>query len=457
MELNTMGVVAIWLILIALAMITVLATLAYFTRILWLAKIVDWLVSNLICFDNIPEGYATLYESGSGKSGKFFALACSYGEFAPIKAPAGTNLDWAIRRPGEKEIWPQYTDENGTIHKSEEKLYKKDRCKDPDREEEENIYFHWDRRKQWIRDLYKGRTGVVWMGRWPTVHPKEYNLRLSNFRTVKPSDKERAEKDADIREYKINGSIAGWLISWNAKTTRIGLFDDNYPVPVDGVRIGINKSKTEQEGIEANILVFLRARISNPRLYVYRVEDGLEMIQNEIIHRVATTVASMTIKQVYDMQSFLELAESPEAKENSVLGKNFKKYMEEQYGFKIEEIGFACIEPLGDAAKAIAAPYIARQNATAAEIKGEGEGNAEKARLLRVNEAFAKLTPEERLNLREMRTADVATAFAESGKASTVVLGFDMKNLLGGALGKSPEIPSPETSKPKPKTDKEEK
>src|ERR1039458_4612003 len=90
---------------IVFVMGAVLSLIIYFMWKACARFIVLWLVKMEILFDEIPEGYATAYEIG----GKFHALACSYGEFGAIKAPG--DLNWAIRRVGEKIGGPEWADE----------------------------------------------------------------------------------------------------------------------------------------------------------------------------------------------------------------------------------------------------------------------------------------------------------------------------------------------------------
>jgi regulator of protease activity HflC (stomatin/prohibitin superfamily) len=294
------------------------------------------------------------------------------------------------------------------------------------------------------------------MGRWPAIKPRYYTLRISNFRTVRPTDEEIRLKQAVVREYTAGGNtkenVAGFLVTWNERTKNIILSDDTYPVPIDGVRIGVvSKDGKARQGVVANILVMMRARICEPRLYLYRVQDGLETIDNEMIQHVRKMCAAMTIEEVYTLGTTLESDDPKQL--NPILSVNgFGDYMRKRYGFKIKGASFQYVTLLGAAADALDAPYIARQNADAAAIKGDGAGQAEKNKLGHVGDAFEKLVAQIGLEAAlQLRALDAATAFAESGNASTVVLGFDPKNVTGSSLGAAAgKILSP-TPQPKPK------
>jgi hypothetical protein len=399
--------------------------------------IVLWLVEMEILFDAIPEGYATAYESG-GKVGKFYALALSYGEFGAVKAPG--DLNWAIRRIGEKIGGPEWADENGVVRPEWNKLCTKDD-------------FHWDRRPEFIKKIFGEETGIVYMGPWPGTRPKYYELRIINFRTIRPTDDEIAEKKLDVREYKVgeqgNEQIAGYLVSWNERTKRVLLSDDNYPFPVDGVRIGVNiDSKQDgkqqaQQGLLANILPFLRARICEPRLYLYRVQSALEVIQNDLIQLVRELCACKSLIEVYALR--VTLQSDQKGQENVILARNsFGKYIRTRYGFEAKGGSFAFINILGAAGKAISAPYIAQQEATANVIRGKGEGEAEQARLIAEGNALDNLVAKFGLEMAlAMRNADVAERFA-AGDNKTLLLGF--QGLIDGIghFGNKTTQPLPE-------------
>lgn len=448
-----MGTILLVLEWVAFLSVTALLVLLYFTWKIMAIFFVQWLVRNEMFFDNIPEGYATAYESGGrGKNkveegdgdggGKFQSLACSYKEFGAVKAPG--DLDWAIRRPGDSDDWPEWISNDGERHPAETHVYVK-------------ADFQWDRRLWFIKKIFGDETGIVYMGRWPAVKPKYYDLRISNFRTVPPSKEETERKTATVREYKVgeadekgNRQAAGYLVSWNERTPRVLLSDDVYPFPVDGVRIGTdilsrgnNQEKRKQQAVVANILPFLRARIQEPYLYLYRNQDTLEVIQNELIQHVRELVAGMSIEEVFAIKATLQ--REREGQENVILQRNdFGLYMRTRYGFAIKSASFGYIDITGTAGIALAAPYVAQQNANAEAIRGEGLGQSEKNRLTREGEAFGhlveKVGPELAMAL---RSADVADNFATSqNKTNTLLFGFDLKTILGN-LGNGAKTPTP--------------
>lgn len=437
---NVLGIISIIIIagiaLIALAILVGAPIFLYATRKVWLSAIILWLAKMEIYFDQVKEGYVAHYESG----GKFIALACSYGEFAPVEMKG--DLDWAIRRIGEREMLP-CVDRTGTKFEPGEKVYTKDD-------------FYPDRRSDFVKKIFGAKTGIVCMGPWPATKPRYYNLRISNFRTVKPSQKEIDEKQADVKVYFAGGNTdennaAGYLISWNEWTKQTILSDDNYPIPVDGVRVAIGTStraggddkekdnEGEKEGgrkkqaVVANILVIIRGRIREPYLFFYRAEDTLETVQNEMIQHIRQLCAGKTIEELYSLKTTLESDKAEQI--NPILSmNNFGSYIRERYGFSIKSASFAYITILGAAGEALSAPFVAQQNAEAARNRGVGEGDEEYERLTRVGAAYEALN--DKLGLegaKSMREADVAQSFAESGKSSTVVLGFDSNNFLGSS------------------------
>jgi len=417
---ETLGIISLVVIVIAL----VIFALLYATQKVWLSALILSATEAEAFFDQIPEGFVTAYESGGG----FMALACSYKGFGPVKAPG--DLDWAIRRIGEKDVWRAYTDERGIEHPEEEHTYTKDD-------------FHWDRRLPFVRKLFGKETGIVWMGVWPTVQPRYFNLRISNFRTVKPNTQEIKQKDAELRAYEVNGKAAGWLISWNELTKRALLPDDNYPIPVDGLRLGIRNAKdgTKKQAVVANILVTIRGRIRDPYLFFYRVEDALETIQNEMIQHIRELCSGMTIEEIYEMKVTLESDKADQV--NQILRMNdFGRYIRERYGFSIKGAGFSFIEIPGSAGEALYAPFIAQQEADAEAIRGDGQGRAERAKLIQVAAGFKEACAEIGVeNVLALRQADVTTSFAESGKSNTVVLGLD--SVLGAVKAAASMLPTP--------------
>ena len=111
---ETIAIVIAW---IAFGLVALLAIcVAIWPREAWkileapvkmvLARIVRILIDAKLFLDSIREPYAKAYLSG----GRFFALASSQKGFGPVMAPG--DLDWAIRRPGEKDTWIEYTDKN---------------------------------------------------------------------------------------------------------------------------------------------------------------------------------------------------------------------------------------------------------------------------------------------------------------------------------------------------------
>ncbi|MGC9598842.1 MAG: hypothetical protein ABSE18_00440 [Minisyncoccia bacterium] len=413
------GVIVAMIIGVVLVVIAVL-----FTWKIFLSAGILWLARHEMFFDEIPEGFSTAYESG----GKFFALACSYKDFGPVKAPG--DLDWAIRRVGDKDLWSEWTDERGTTYPSGEHVYTADD-------------FQWNRRPWLVKKVFGEEAGIVWMGIWPAVKPRYYKLRLSNFRTVKPSDGEVQEKNASLRIYTVgegqDKQQAGWLVSWNELTKRVILSDDIYPIPVDNVRIGTRISGTgspKPQAVTANILVFIRARIQQPYLFLYRVEDTLETIQNELIQHVRQLCAGLSIQDAFALKATLQSDRA--GQENLILQQNdFGNYMRSRYGFSAKGTSFAYIDIVGDAGKALAAPYIAQQNADAVVIQGIGEGKAESERLTLEGNAYRTVIdtigPE---GAALLRGADVAGQFATGGKSNTFVLGNILdavKDSIGGS------------------------
>jgi hypothetical protein len=409
------------------------------------AKICLWLVRQEAFLDNIPEGYATAYESGgegrsgaskSGGGGKFQSLACSYKEFGAVKAPG--DLDWAIRRIGDTDPWPK-KDDRGVVLKKEDGTI----------QTEEHTYvaddFYWDRRPWLIKKIFGEETGIVWMGLWPAVKPKYYELRLNNFRTVRPSEEEKKRKNAEVREYFVGEEnskgvrqLAGFLVSWNEPTNRVLLSDDIYPFPVDGVRIGTQIESgggQKKQAVTANILLFIRARIREPYLYLYRVQDALEIIQNESIQLIRQLCAGLSIIEVFSLKATLEAEKA--GQENLILRQNnFKNYFRLRYGFESKGASFGYVDVTGAAGVALSAPYIAAQNAEAEALRGEGEGNAEASRLEKEGEAFQNVVGKIGLEgALALRNADVGEKFATGGKASTVVLG--LQEILGSLTGKT--------------------
>ncbi|HVM76804.1 MAG TPA: hypothetical protein VMU07_01495 [Candidatus Paceibacterota bacterium] len=405
---------AVVLFLLLLVFLAVIAALALSWKSA-LAIIIQTLIRNEMFFDQIPEGYATAYESG----GEFFALACSQRDFGPVKAPG--DLDWAIRRKGSAEKWPEWVDDEGRMHTAEDHMYIKDD-------------FYWDRRPKLIKKIFGEHTGVVWMGIWPMAKPKYYDLRINNFRTVKPSDSEVKEKQADVREYKINGEIVGWLISWTERTKRVLLSDDSYPFPIDGLRVGacLTGSK-KQQSILVNLLLFIRGRIQEPYLFLYRGQDTFEIIQNEVIQHTRQLTTGMSIDECL---AFGVTLESDKDQTNMILAKNaFGSYIRSRYGFAAKGASFGPIDIPGDAGVALSAPFVARQNAEALAETGRGEAEREAAKLRVEGEEFAKLVDKIGYeNAMGLRVNDAAESFAKAGN-STVVLGFDPKSFLGGLFG----------------------
>ena len=313
-------------------------------------------------------------------------------------------------------------------------------------------------------------TGFVYTGPWQIVRPHYFDLRINNFRTVRPDDETIRARQATLRIYPIGGvattgeidkqQVAGYLISWNERTKRVLVSDDIYPIPVDNVRIGTRTSievsdpadsakktlkRVEQEAVIANILVFIRARVVNPYLFLYRAEDTMETIQNELIQHIRELCAGWSLEQVYALRATLESDQADQ--ENLILKQNgFGRYMETRYGFKIKGASFAYIIVVGKAADALTAPFVARQEAQATIAQGEGEGKAEKLRLTLEAEGFQaaeSLTSKETATL--LRRSDVASQLATSGKASTVVLGLDsliepLKQIAGVAIAPSPTL-----------------
>jgi hypothetical protein len=405
--------------------------IAFFTKNVWLSAAILWLAEMNICFDMVPEGFVSRYESG----GKFFALACSYGEFGPVKAPG--DLDWAIRRVGESDTWKPGSDSEGTEYAPGEHTYVP-------------ADFYWDRRLPFIKKLFGENTGIVWMGVWPTVKARYFNLRISNYRTVKPNQREVDQKQAELREYKVDGdgkAVAGYLLSWNELTKRAILSDDTYPIPIDGVRIGIACNDGEESpSITADLLVIIRYRIREPRLF-YRVEDAFETIQNEMIQHIRVLCASLTIKELYTMDVTLE---SDKVEQNNlILSKNeFGRYIRERYGISVKGAGIAYIGTPGEAGKAFSLPFIAKKQAEADAIRGDGQGRSEANKIRLVSEATKKaieLVGAEQAAL--IRASDVATAFAESGKSSTVVFGFDPNSILGAVAKAAATATVPKSTK----------
>jgi hypothetical protein len=150
-----------------------------------------------------------------------------------------------------------------------------------------------------------------------------------------------------------------------------------------------------------------------------------------MIQHIRELCAGKTIEEVYSLKTTLESDKADQV--NEILKMNdFGRYIRERYGFSIKGASFAYITILGNAGEALSAPFVAQQNADAAKIRGIGEGDEENERLARTGEAFKKLCTDVGTEAAlGMRAADVAEAFAASGKASTVVMGFDTKTLLG--------------------------
>jgi len=389
-----------------------------------LARIARILIESKLFLDDVREPYAKAYLSG----GKFFALASSQKGFGPVMAPG--DLDWGIRRPGEKDTWIEYTDENGVVHPAGEHIYKAGLVED-------GGDFFWDRRLKIIKWIFGKDTGVVWMGLPGIVTKKYYNLRLNNFRTVRPSEEEIAEKEATLREYKIGGQTAGYLISWNEWSDKVLLADDLMPIPVDGVRIGVKLDEgKKQEAVSANVLVFFRGRVQEPYLYLFRAEDTLELIQNELIQQVRLLCSTKCLKEIL---AFTVSLESDKADQNNPIlaTNNFGKYMSQRYGFTIKGASFAIIDVLGEAGVALSAPYVAAQMAEATALKGDGEGRAEASRLTLQGTAFKTVIDEIGMEAAiALRSADVAGQIATSdNKTNTVFLGLDIRNIIGGLTG----------------------
>ncbi len=407
----------------------------YFTWKIWMRFVILALVKLEILYDNIPERYATAYESGDEKDGgAFVALAASYKGHGFVKAPGEFN--WALRRIGDSDNWPAWTDSDKVVHPAGSHTYTAED-------------FYWDRRHKFIKAIFGETTGIVYMGPWPGTKPKYYELRIQNFRTVPPSPEEVAAKGATVRKYEVGelGDLqtAGYLVAWNEVTKRVLLSDDTYPFPVDGVRIGTKiASKTEDDkkqkpqGVLANILLFVRARIREPYHYLYRVEDTLETIQNEIIQLVRELSACKSIVEMFAIRATLQADQADQ--ENEILSRNkFGSYIRERYGFAAKGASFAFINILGEAGKALAAPWIAQQEAEATAIQGEGEGRAERSRLIFEGEGAQGLVDKFGLEgALAFRAADVADKFATSpNKGNTVVLGFQqltesLANFAGG-------------------------
>lgn len=423
----------------------IVAILLYYSRKVWIGSLLLYLTNLLAWYDSIPESYATIYQSGGGFNG----LANSYKGFGPVRAPG--DLDWAIRRVGEKETWPAYTDAQGTEHPPEEHVYTE---KD----------FYPDRRTPLIRNIFGPESGVVYMGPWPGTGPHFYELRINNFRTVRPGEDEIKQKKASIRPYyafdaKGTQQPSGWLISWNERTCRVLLSDDVIPIPVDGIRIGtkILSQDGKKQAVLANILVFVRQRIREPYLYSFRAEDAPETIQNSMIQHIRELCAGMSVQEVYALKASLE-ADKPEQKSPILDANGFGVYMRTRYGVQLKDASFGIIEVVGEAGQALTAPFVAEQLADAEAARGDGEGRAEYNRMIREGDAVKQLVitiGAERTTM--LREADVATRFADSAKGTnTVLLGLD--GVLG-ALGKLaagaplPQLPAP----PKPNEEKEEK
>ena len=172
-----------------------------------------------------------------------------------------------------------------------------------------------------------------------------------------------------------------------------------------------------------------------------RVEDALEVIQNEFIQHVREICASLSIEDVFDMSAILE----PEQQSNIILSKNnFGNYMRRRYGFRAKSASFGYVQVVGEAGKALSAVFVAGKQAEAAAKIGEGEGQAEYNRLTQEGKAFDEIIQKLGVELAtSLRTADVAERFAANSKTSTVVLGFNnLKDLTGGLMGdKNPKKP----------------
>jgi hypothetical protein len=417
----------------------------YFTWKIWMRFVVLALIDLEILFDNIPERYATAYESGSRDGGAFKALAASYKGHGFV-CVRGTELDWALRRIGDSDDLPQWTDSKGIVHAAGAYRYTPED-------------FYWDRRFKFIKAIFGEETGIVYMGPFPGTRPKYYELRIQNFRTVPPTEDEVTEKKASVRKYYVgepgNLQLAGYLVAWNEVTKRVLLSDDTYPFPVDGVRIGTKiaskgddgKSQKPQ-GVLANILLFVRARIREPYRYLYRVEDTLETIQNEIIQLVRELSACKSIIEMFAIRATLQADQADQ--ENEILSRNkFGSYIRERYGFAAKGASFAFIDILGDAGKALAAPWIAQQQAEATAIQGEGEGQAERHRLILEGEGAQGLVDKFGLEgALAFRAADVADKFATSpNKGNTVVLGFQqLSDAIANFTGAAKQLSRPATA-----------
>ncbi len=421
---GTILVALVWaLFVIAFAGVIILAL----TVKIWLGFILRWLTSHQIFFDEIPEPFATGYTSG----GKFFALACSQKGFGAVRAPG--NLDWAIRKIGDEDDWAEYTDAQGKKHEKGKHTYSAED-------------FYWDRRPWYIRLVFGDNTGIAWKGLPPLVESAEYNLRITNFRTVKPTVEELAKKEGSADPYMIDGKAIGWLVSWNERTSRVLLSDDIYAIKVEGGRIGVKiKEEQKQQAVSAKILVFIRARIQEPYLFLYRGEEVFELIQNELIQHIRELLAGFTIEDTYSLKATLQSDKANQ--KNKILKTNdFGAYMRDRYGFAIKGASFGAIEIEGDAGKALAEPFIAEQRARVAAISGRGEGEAESTRLRLEGAAFDEVRKNIGPELAALlRDADVAGQFAASGKSSTVVLGMDFvrEGVLRLTGGDKPPITVP--------------
>jgi hypothetical protein len=427
---GTISVWAYWAVIIVA--FGILASLIIFAEI-WIGALLEALTRRPVFFDQIPEPYATGYV----KAGKFFALALSQENFGAVNAPS--NLNWGVRQIGDAEPWPAWTDKEGVPHPAEESHFYK--AQD----------FHWDRRPLFVRKIFGEKTGIVWMGLPPLVKPKTYHLRITNFRTVRPTEEEVKKQNGTVEEYKIDGEVIGYLVAINENTSRVLLADDVYVIRVEGVRIGtkLSKEQGEQQAVQAKTLLFLRARIREPYLFLYRGEDVFELIQNEALQHVREIFATSTIEQIFSLPVTLR---SDQIRNNEILNKNdFAWYMGDRYGFEIKGAGFGPIQITGEAGVALTAPFIAEQNARAEAIRGRGEGEAESKRLTLEGAAFQtvidEIGPESAALLRH---ADVAGQFATSGKASTVVLGMDfLKTAAAGLVGNIKPSGIPRKEEPK--------
>ena len=249
---------------------------------------------------------------------------------------------------------------------------------------------------------FKFLGGLRWVG-IPLIHSvHKYEFRWVSY--------EQGEKD---------GKLAEKIICHAEKIDYILLQDDIYYNFVHGPETS--------EMIPVDVDLLLTIRVMNPYKAMFRVQNWLEAILNQVKPAFRNFIFSKTLKELMGKEEKMEREVDKFLEDSGIAN-----YAERDYGVRLKKVGMAKVDLTGERGKiyteAATKQYEAEKEKERIEITADAE-------VARINKVYGKINEFKEVGMFVKAMEAVETA--GKGPSNTVIFPFgSVQQLLEGWLGK---------------------